>query len=193
MAGHDGPLRDSAPPENLVDQQALQRAETEAWAAFRAAHPARFATQLLARRNQGRPGKQEQSAWTIYTYNRKRRQTAFIHQQWLVVPTLVAQPLAGAQPIDGYHRTSPYRTPCGQEHVTNIFRMEALLGEHPEVQMLHDSVHPSMQLQSIDDLLQPYQQSLSSSARIFDMHSDMPSIQHYQIPTFFLLASNLLH
>ena len=55
-------------------------------------------------------------------------------------------------------------------------------GEHPEVEMLHDGIHESMQLQSIDDLLQPYKQSQASSARIFDMHGSMPDIQDYQIP-----------
>ena len=58
--------------------------------------------------------------------------------------------------------------------------------------MLHHSRHPSMQLQSIDDLLEPYKQHLSSGARSYDVYSHMPAIQHYQMPPQ-LQPKNLAH
>ena len=66
-----------------------------------------------------------------------------------------------------------------------LFRMlrEALgQGEHEEVRELHETRHPSMQLQSIDDLLEPYKHQQASGTRAYDVYADMPAIQHYQLP-----------
>ena len=76
-----------------------------------------------------------------------------------------------------------------------LFRMlrEALgQGEHEEVHVLHHSRHPSMQLQSIDDLLEPYKQQQSSGTRAYDVYQNMPDIQHYQLPPQ-LQPKNLAH
>ena len=54
-------------------------------------------------------------------------------------------------------------------------------GNTREVHDLHHSRHPSMQLQSIDDLLQPFAQHQSSGTTVYDIHGNMPAIQHYQL------------
>ena len=54
-------------------------------------------------------------------------------RQHLVVPFLVPQPLAGTQPIDGNPETEPRKIGTAMEHVTNIYRMQALADKHPEV------------------------------------------------------------
>ena len=66
-----------------------------------------------------------------------------------------------------------------------LFRMlrEALgQGEQEEVRELHETRHPSMQLQSIDDLLEPYKHQQASGTRAYDVYTDMPAIQDYQLP-----------
>ena len=77
----------------------------------------------------------------------------------------------------------------------NVFRMlrEALgQGEHEEVHRLHNGIHPHIQMQCIDDLLEPYKQLHSSGARAYDVYGQMPDIQNYQLPPA-LQPKNLGH
>merc|ERR1712167_483546 len=76
-----------------------------------------------------------------------------------------------------------------------LFRMLGVAlgdGQREEVHQLHHSRDPHMQLQSIDDLLQPYAQHQSSGTRVYDIHANMPPIQHYQLPVE-LQPKNLSH
>ena len=65
-------------------------------------------------------------------------------------------------------------------------------GEQEEVHMLHHSREPSMQLQSIDDLLEPYKTHQSSGTTAYDVYENMPTIQNYQLPPN-LQPKNLAH
>ena len=133
MAGRDGPLR-QPPADHLAAEAARQAAEQKAWDVFRAAPPARFATQQRTQQEFRRPKKSQQKDWTVYTGMVPGSSTN-IFQQHLVVPVLVPQPLAGpTPPIGRIPGTAPFQGLTGDtEHVTNIARMEALLGRHPEV------------------------------------------------------------
>ena len=123
-----------APTDRLVAEAARQAAEQEAWDAFRAAHPARFATQQRTQQKIRRPKKSEQTGWTVYKCM-VQGSSIKIFQQHLVVPVLVPQPLAGPTPlIEHLPGTAPFQgLTRDTEHVTNIRRMGALLREHPEV------------------------------------------------------------
>ena len=59
MAGRGGALREP-PADHLAAEAARQTAEQEAWNAFRADYPARFARQPLASQAFKRPKKSEQ-------------------------------------------------------------------------------------------------------------------------------------
>ena len=62
--------------------------------------------------------------------------------------------------------------------------MQHALGEgnHQEVMDLQDRVPWMKRLDSIGELLEPYHQHLESGARAYDIYSDMPPIQHYNLP-----------
>ena len=98
---------------------------------FRAAHPARYPKQHLVPEPSGRPTASQQKDWHVYTRIAKERK---IQIQPLIVPVLNPQPLAGAtKPIDNIQGTQPHTMENGEEHVTNILRMEILLQKHPMV------------------------------------------------------------
>ena len=118
--------------DHVAAQTALRAADAEERNAFRAAHPVRSAAQPLAGQSRPRPGKSEQNDWNVYTAMVPGLPTR-IQQQHLVVPFLVPQPLAGTQPIDGSSDTEPMKIGTAMEHVTNIYRMQALADKHPEV------------------------------------------------------------
>ena len=65
-------------------------------------------------------------------------------------------------------------------------------GQHEEVYKLHRDMHPEQRLQSIHDLIEPYMRHVASGGRAYDIHGDMPPIQHYQLPPE-LQAKNLAH
>ena len=118
--------------DHLAGQTAQRAADSEEWNAFRAAHPVRSAAQPLAGEARKRPTKPEQRNWTAYTQKVPTHPNK-VMQQHLVVPFLVPQPLAGTQPIDGNPETEPRKIGTAMEHVTNIYRMQALADKHPEV------------------------------------------------------------
>ena len=127
--GRGEPLR-QASGDHLEAEAARQSAEHEAWDAFRAAHPARFATQPLAGQPWKRPKESEQEDWVVYT---ARGSATKIYQQHLVVPGLVPHTLSGpTPPVYGISDTEPFQAPdSAREHVTNIARMEALVARTP--------------------------------------------------------------
>ena len=53
-------------------------------------------------------------------------------------------------------------------------------------------MHPLKRLNSVHDLLEPYMRHIVSGGRAYDIHGDMPPIQHYQLPPE-LQAKNLSH
>ena len=54
-------------------------------------------------------------------------------------------------------------------------------GQHQEVLDLHNRVPLDAKLDSIGELIEPYRAHMLSG-RAYDIHSDMPAIQHYQLP-----------
>ena len=69
-----------------------------------------------------------------------------------------------------------------EERVARIMHHALGQGEHEEVYQLHKNMHPTQRLQSVHDLLEPYMRHLFSGQWAYDMHGDMPPIQHYQLP-----------
>ncbi len=62
--------------------------------------------------------------------------------------------------------------------------MHHALGEgmHQDVLDLHERVPYAQKLDSVGELLEPHRRHLESGARAYDVHADMPPIQHLQIP-----------
>ena len=54
-------------------------------------------------------------------------------------------------------------------------------GAHEDVMHVHDKVHPEAKLDSVGALLEPYREWLETGGA-FDLFSDMPPIQRYQMP-----------
>ena len=126
MACRGGPLTD-----HTAAEQGLQEGEQEAWDAFRAKYPARFARQQLRHLNEKRPYRSCQRDWTVYTHM-VQNGSKKIKQRHLLVPSLVPTGHP-TPPIEGFPGTVPFRANRMEEHVTNIYRMEALLKKHPQV------------------------------------------------------------
>ena len=55
-------------------------------------------------------------------------------------------------------------------------------GKHQEVLDLHNSVPNETKLDSVGALLEPYREWLEGGGRAFDLFSDMPPINQYQLP-----------
>ncbi len=55
-------------------------------------------------------------------------------------------------------------------------------GQHQEALDLHNRVPWDQKLDSVGELLDPYRKHLESGARAYDLHADMPPIQHLQLP-----------
>jgi hypothetical protein len=55
-------------------------------------------------------------------------------------------------------------------------------GKHQEVLDLHNSVPHESKLDSVGELLEPYREWLEGGGRAFDLFSDMPPINQYQLP-----------
>jgi len=121
--------------DHQADTKALREAEQLKWHSFRLGFPSRFSTRKLPRWMFGRPQqKDQQTNWTVYT-DRVQNKPSKIHQQHLLVPLFVTHSQKGpTQPLAGLVETAPMQgREADKEHVTNIWRMEALLDEHPEV------------------------------------------------------------
>ena len=127
--------------DHQAGEEALRAEEKDQWDVFRVCYPARFDLKKRMRRRMfGRPNPDMQSDWCVYTRKVENSRTK-IQQQHLIVPLLVphsqkdpTQPLADndlTAPWQGHGRNS------GKEHVTNIFRMEFLLKEHPGVEIVN--------------------------------------------------------
>ena len=65
-------------------------------------------------------------------------------------------------------------------------------GQQQEVLDLHNMMSNDMKLDSVGELLEPYRQWLESGGRAFDLFSDMPPINAYQLPPE-MQPQNLAH
>ena len=125
--------REAEDEDHQAEDKARHEAEQHALKGFRSRRPARFANQRLYRWNIGRPNEKGQQAnWSIYTAKQQNSVTKIL-QQHLIIPLFVPHSQNGpTQPLAGDALTAPTQR-GGKEHVTNIYRMEASLKEHPEV------------------------------------------------------------
>ena len=55
-------------------------------------------------------------------------------------------------------------------------------GQQQEVLDLHNMVPHETKLDSVGELLEPYRQWLEGGGRTFDLFSDMPPVNQYQLP-----------
>ena len=83
-------------------------------------------------------------------------------------------------------------TRFSEAEVTRIMQHALGEGEHQEVLDLHNMVPNETKLDSVGVLLEPYRQWLEGGGGAFDLYSDMPPIQAYQLPPE-MQPQNLAH
>ena len=83
-------------------------------------------------------------------------------------------------------------TRFSEGEVTRIMQHALGEGQQQEVLDLHNMMSDDMKLDSVGELLEPYRSWLESGGRAFDLFSDMPPINSYQLPPE-MQPQNLAH